>query len=325
MFDHPLIELLLFEDIPLNRDIFMMDEKWMEAYEQDLLKMFEGKNYEPSGYVAFVAARAVTAEAIELSWYPNIFDRFHELRVTLPRDQFVECTDVWRYDEKPHVFVRGEWIRNLYDRSHSVFALIDVIGMKSKIENGSLSRLKLIHLRKELDKLASNHHDIAFISFADNLLLKSNWSVGRWDSEASYTYNPENILRLIPEIQTICRSVLGSDIYAVVSQGVNEYYDDDLIHVCGNHISLNSLGLTFAQIMALDRAVRRAIQEGIHGPSDIYMDHHFFKSLRFKRGFDKNSRQAYPYLAPMMSGNSYYNSENIYAFLDNLRTVENGD
>ena len=285
MFDHPLIELLSFDEIPLNRDIFMMDERWMAAYEQDLLKMFDGTNYEPSGYVSFVAARAVTAGAIELSWYPNIFDRFHELRVTLPRDQFVECTDVWRYDEKPHIFVRSEWIKNLHDRFHSVFALIDVIGMKSKMENGNLSRPKLIKLRNELDHLASRHHEIAFISFADNLLLKSNWSVGRWDSDVSYTYNPENILRIIPEIQTIYRNVLGSGTYAVVSQGVNEYYDDDLIHVCDNHISLNSLGVTFAQIMAIDRAVRRAIKKGIHGPSDIYMDHHFFNSLRFEYGF----------------------------------------
>ena len=297
----------------------------MEAYEQDLLNIFDGKEYDYSGYVSFVAARAITSEAVDLSWYPNIDDRFHEMRVTLPRDQFVACTDVWRYDEKPHIFVRSKWIINLYLRAHSVFALIDVIGIKSRIESGHLSRLNLINMRDELDTLASRYPTVAFVSFADNLLLKSNWSVGQLDSEVSYTYNPEYILRLIPELQGVYKNALGAEVYVVISQGINEYYDDDLLHINRNHISLNSLGVTFAQIMAIDKAARRAIREELHEPSEVYMDHQFFNSLRFKHGFDKNSRSKYPYSAPMVSGVSYYNVESTDTLLDNLGHLEEGD
>ncbi len=33
MFDHDLIEKHSFENIPLDRDLYLMDEKWMLEYE----------------------------------------------------------------------------------------------------------------------------------------------------------------------------------------------------------------------------------------------------------------------------------------------------
>ncbi|MDQ6702275.1 MAG: hypothetical protein M3Z96_03770 [Pseudomonadota bacterium] len=93
MFDHDLIEKHAFESVPLGRDLYLMDEKWMQAYEKALLALVRGGEYDPVGYISYAAARAINAEAIELSWYPNIHDRFHEVRVILPRSQFVTCTE----------------------------------------------------------------------------------------------------------------------------------------------------------------------------------------------------------------------------------------
>ncbi|MFP3435956.1 hypothetical protein SB781_40025, partial [Paraburkholderia sp. SIMBA_061] len=72
---------------------------------------FEGKHASlAGGFVSHAAARSVDHEWIELSWYPNTFDRFHEVSVFLPKSAFVACVDIWKYDEKPTIFVRSDWL-----------------------------------------------------------------------------------------------------------------------------------------------------------------------------------------------------------------------
>lgn len=132
-------------------------------------------------------------------------------------------------------------------KTYSVFALIDAIGVKTALANGTLTRHKLIKLRDRIDEIATRYPTLAFVSFADNLLVKSNWRVGHWDSKLTYSYEPEFILRLLPEISSAYHEILDMNIYAVIAQGNNEYYDDNLLHISAsqNHISLNSLGLPF--------------------------------------------------------------------------------
>ncbi len=81
MFEHEHFDKYEFEDIPLNRDIYLMDEKWMHDYEASLLSVFAGNGaeYKPVGYISYACARKVFPEGVELSWYPNIYDRFHEV------------------------------------------------------------------------------------------------------------------------------------------------------------------------------------------------------------------------------------------------------
>lgn len=322
MFDHELIEKHPFESIPLDRDLYLMDEKWMPAYEEALLTLFRGGEYDHVGYISYAAARAINGEAIELSWYPNIYDRLHEVRVILPRSQFVTCTECWQYDEKPRIFVRSNWLTNLHLRAYSVFVLIDAIGVKDALVAGTLTRPKLIALRDRIDEISARYPALSFISFADSLLLKSNWFVGQWDSEISYTYEPEIIIRLLPEINAAYHDVLGMVVYAIVAQGSNEYYDDGLLHISAtrNHVSLNSLGLPFAQLMAIESAVREAIRKGVHPPTEVYMDENFFRSLRLSHNFDMSGRPKHAYVAPMASGPSYYFLESRQTLLDNFQS-----
>ncbi|OAN56775.1 hypothetical protein A6A05_19590 [Magnetospirillum moscoviense] len=91
MFKHDEIEIYRMEDVPLERDLFLMDEKWMAAYELALLKGLAGGDWDNPGFISYATARQVTSEGLELSWYPNIRDRFHEMRVHLPRSCFVTC------------------------------------------------------------------------------------------------------------------------------------------------------------------------------------------------------------------------------------------
>jgi hypothetical protein len=109
-------------------------------------------------------------------------------------------------------------------------------------------------------------------------------------------------------------------IYTIVTQGVNEYTDAALIHrsSSGGHTSLNSLGLPFAQLLAIDEAARRAIHSGEHSAYALYLDELFYHSLRFKHGFDKHAQPNASYSAPMSSAPKAYYYSSVATILDNL-------
>ncbi|HEC13942.1 MAG TPA: hypothetical protein ENI80_11985 [Acidiferrobacteraceae bacterium] len=320
MFNHELFDNYNFEEVPLDRDIYVADEIVFAKYENSMLRFFEGAEYEHIGYVSYVATRAVNENYIELSWYANVHDRFHEIAITLPRDQFVACVGSWQCDEKARIFVKSEWLENIYLRTYSVFALIDAADIKQALANGAITRPRLVELRNRIDDLAREHTDVSFISFADSLLIKSNWSVGHFKSNVKYTYSPEVFVQLASEIDSIYQQVLGLNSYAVISQGSNEYYNDALLHISPseNHICLNSLGTPFAQLIEIEGAARKAVRDDVHSRYDLYMDEQYFHSLRFIYGFEKNTEPNNVYKAKMMSTPSKYYYSSFSNVLDNL-------
>jgi len=206
-------------------------------------------------------------------------------------------------------------------RTYSVFALVDAIGVKNALADGSLTREKLAALRDRIDEIASKHPDVSFISFADNLLLKTNWTIGQWDKPVNYTYEPEKIILILPELAEAYRDTLGLNIYAVTTQGRNEFYEDELMHISPsqNHVSLNSLGLPFAQLMSIEAAAKSANRNGEHPLAPLYMDENFFRSLKLSYGFDKNKISKFPYSAPMADYPCQYVPGTFDMILDNLR------
>ena len=321
-FAHKNFEHFSIDEVPLDRDVYLMDEKWIPEWERNYLDFFDGGEFRSVGYISYVAVRSVTLNALEISFYPNTFDRFHEVSVVLPRDAFVSCIDVYDYDEKPHIFVKGEWLESLHRRPYTAFALIDAIGVKKSITTGQLTGGKLVSLRNRIDEIAEANPGVAFVSFADSLLLKANWCVGSYDSEINYSYEPEALIRLIPQIAEAYANELDMSIYAAITQGVNEYGDTALIHssTTGAHISLNSLGLPFAQLLAIDEAARHAIRSGRHGAHELYIDDMFFHSLRFKYGFEKRAQPNAAYTAPMSTAPGRYYCTSAELILTNLET-----
>lgn len=321
-----MIDQYNFENIPLQGDMYLMDACYLEEYNNYLRQILnEEQNVEHVGAVSYIAANSIGDHSIELSWYPNTFDRFHKVEISLPRTVFKACIGCWRYDIKPTIFVDGTWLRNLYLRNHSVFMLIDTIGMKEALGNGFLDRRKLIQLRDQIDKFSSDNNGSVFISFADSLLVKSNWTVGTWDTDVAYTYQPEKFLKMIPQLFNMYKDILGLNAYAIISQGLNEYYTDELFHIADTrkHISLNSLGLPFAQIMSIESYVRKAIKSGAHEPQNLYIDSDFFHSLNFKYNENdfKQSLTLYNYKSPMSSTNNQYVASHVDTILDKLEST----
>ncbi|EAQ37534.1 hypothetical protein NB311A_04464 [Nitrobacter sp. Nb-311A] len=234
----------------------------------------------PAEYTAPTALRSLG---------PNVYSRFHQVTAWLQHEAFVTCVGSWQCDETPHIFVKGDWLTHLHVRSYNVFALIDAVGVKAALVENKLTREGLLRLRERLDELAGKWPQVSFVSFADSVLLKSNWTVGHYESTVKYTFEPELLLYLYVEVQAAYRDILGLNAYGVFTQGSNEYHDDGVTHVSksGNHISLNSLGLPIAQLMAIDDAARAATRSGVHTPADLYMDKQFYRSLQLAYAYQK--------------------------------------
>jgi hypothetical protein len=290
MFKHAIFEVYDFNNIPLDTELYLQDEAVIEEYESSLLKLHNGGEWDFKAVVSRVTAKRITESSIELVWYVGVFDRWHEMPIVLPRDQVVICASCENYNEKPTIFVKSEWLINLHLKSNSVFGLIDADGIKTAINNGTLTRNRLQLLKSKIDELASRHCDISFISFADSILLKSHWTAGHFKTDVKYTYKPEIFIHLFRELQLIYREVLELNVYGIFTQGTNEYYDDPLLHISKtkNHVCLNSLGMPFAELLAIERAARKAIKDSIHSKQEIYMDAQYFKSLKLNYEFRRN-------------------------------------
>jgi len=281
LFVHPYFELYDFDQLPENRDCYLMDEVYAKAYEKTMLDVFARIDAKPweVGYVSYVAVRLNGTESATISWYPNIGNRLHEVITQLPRSVFFRCVECWQYNEKPRIFVEGNWLRQLNCRENSVFCMIDAIGTKNAIKSNKLTRTTLVRLREEIDLLSNSNPDISFISFADTVILKSSW-VGKDIN----SYQPEKIIKIIYQIKDIYWKLLDLRVYAVLTQGSNAYYQDTSLHISKtqNHVCLNSLGFPFAQLKEIEEDARTHIRNKRNSGFDIYIDETFLKSLNFK-------------------------------------------
>jgi hypothetical protein len=307
MFDHPDYDHYTPETLPLGYDIYLRDEKFMAEYDQAFLEAVAGKEWRHVGYVSFVAARLVTKYTIELSWFYNINDRFHEVSLSLPRDQIVRCLGIHKWDEKPSIFVKSAWLEGMHRRVNCIFGFIDAIGVRGALGSGLQISERLPALRARLDKIASANPQIAFLSFADSVILKTNWTTGFWKTE-KLPYNPEQFLHVFGEIRTTFRDVLGLNVFGVFTQGSNEYVDSPVLHISEtqNHVCLNSLGAPFADLLTIEMSAKRALREGTHAAFELYLDETFYHSLHRKLHHQVLKEREFIYDTAIVKRESHY-------------------
>ena len=127
-------------------------------------------------------------------------------------------------------------------------------------------------------------------------------------------------MKIIKDIQAIYQDVLGLNVYAVLTQGSNEYYEEPLLHISKtkNHICLNSLGVPFAELMAIESSAKSALKSGVHPPAEVYMDEQYYHSLNFKIGFEKNTKPKNTYKAIMKTEEPNYFYSPCDELLNNL-------
>lgn len=295
MFEHPDFDQLTPETLPLDFDLKLCDEKFMAEYEQLFLAHLAGQGWGHVKYVCFAAARKVTVHAVELTWFVDISRRYHAVEVTLPRDQIVRCISIDKWDEKPTIFVKSAWLDDMYRRVNSVFGLVDAVGVRDAIGHGLCFRTKLPELRQAIDRVAELQPYIAFLSFADSVILKTNWTTGFFRT-THVAYDPEAILKAFVAVRQVFRDVLGLGVYGVFTQGANEFSEAQVLHVAsaGNHVCLNSFGGPFADLQSIEEAARLAVRERRHSPAELYLDQRFYHSLVQKA---KMRPKSFPYRA----------------------------
>ncbi|MDD4871407.1 MAG: hypothetical protein PHR77_12685, partial [Kiritimatiellae bacterium] len=77
--------------------------------------------------------------------------------------------------------------------------------------------------------------------------------------------------------------------------------------------------IPFADCLSIDEAVRNAIKNNIHNPSELYMDAQFFNSLNFQGIFDKKAMAQNTYNAKMRTERGTYYCQNCQELLDRLK------
>ncbi len=325
MFEHEYFETYDYNDTPLNEDCWLLDEAYMGEYEKLLLASFCDRSYNFVGSYSPIIVNQRNDDAMEISWYANMYDRFHHLAISLPKTEFTKCVECQKYDEQPILFVKSGWLQSIYSRHYSLFCLVDAIGVKKALQTGTLTQQKLVYLRNEIDLMARGFQGISFFSMADNTILKSNWTFGHSFNGKAYTYNPETtykpeiFISAVQKVRSIYKETLGLDSYAIITQGSNEYYDDALLHISEtrNHVCLNSLGVPFAELLSIDNSVHASLNH-VHPPAQLYMDEDFYHSLRlsfdFQVSIGKNK-----YKAKMKNADSFYYYAQCQDILDNIR------
>ena len=173
---------------------------------------------------------------------------------------------------------------------------------------GLIVNARLQDLRTRMDELASRFPSVSFITCADTVLLKSNWTAGYFPAGVKYTYNPEIFLGLFKEIRSLFEESVGLKVYGIFTQGTNEFYADPVMHISEskNHVCLNALGSPFADLFTIDNSARKAIKAKVHPRFELYLDEAYFLSLRLNFEFDRRQLPRFPYPKVLSNGSTKY-------------------
>ncbi len=224
MFEHKHFKVINYDTL-LHTECFIIDEIYLNDYELYWINIFNdydsGKDLNqsiPPGYITPVVIEKINLKSLDLSWFLTVMDRFHKLDIVLPLEELTICVGNRVFDDKIHLFVKSNWLEHLFLKNYSVFGLIDAIGTKDAIKDLKINSNNLINLRNSIDKLASRYREISFISFADTLLLKSNWNTSYFKQKRKYTYNPEIFILVFKELKKIYSECLGLDLWNIYSR-----------------------------------------------------------------------------------------------------------
>jgi hypothetical protein len=321
-FDHPNFEVFTPDTLQPNTEMLLQDEIYIADYQKLISDLDNGKPWKSVGYVSFVTVARKTPHSIELSFCSDRADRVHDFFVSLPNDQIVDCVRAWKWDERPTLFVKSQWLEKILMRSNCIFGLIDAIGVGEKLTKGIAIDERLLKVRSGLDKIASRYSQIFFVSFSDSVLLKSHWSLGFFKTGVRYSYDPESFIHVFEEVKTLFKEALNLGVYGVFTQGINEYYNESLRHISEseNHVCLNSIGAPFADLFAIEESARQVHKE-MEKTCDLYLDESYFKSLKLNAKFRQSVLDWHSYNSRLRKAEAWYACVTCDEILQNLKPV----
>jgi hypothetical protein len=284
------VEVFDFDHIPVGRDIFLIGAEQLEQLHESWLEIQVQENAPALSETLnfrWCAVQEIVADTCRVNVCIDLSTRYHGALHLLPRAKFVACVRFWNYEKRPYLIVDQEWFDQIQSEMYSLYALVDAIGVKAALDlaNG-ITSAGVVSLKTIIDGIAMEHPEAAFFTFADTVLIKTNWSAkaGEYDS----SYYPEQFLAIVEKVRAAFQTALRLPAYAVVTQGANFFQQPKTFEMSsnGNHIFIGSLGTPFANLQEIEAAVRRAIREGAHPPKELYLAEWFVLTLHFKHYTD---------------------------------------
>jgi len=297
-----------FSDVPMNRDCFIIrkseKELFIKAWEK-YIGAPDGTNPPHPNEMLDYQWCCVSAKCdmyLDINYCITKNIRFHGVMKRLPRSQFDSAYHIDGYQKRPYIIVDDEWIDSIAKIENSLYAYIDIIGIKKYItEKGKISKDNYQQLISEVDEIADKYENYAFISFADNILIKSNWSA--CITEYENLFCPEKLILVIKEIREAIKKSLNLDAYAIATQGVNYVENNNLFLKSGknNHFAIPSIASPFSEIFDIDNKIKDNIRNGIHGEFQLYLSESLAKSMKYKDYKYQDKLQFFDYEAKNFS------------------------
>jgi hypothetical protein len=202
-------------------------------------------------------------------------------------------------DGNKYIVLRKQRYDSLWRRNSVTFGLIDLIGTKKKVEKAPLLLMKeMAKIQNILDRFASKNPEIAILSFADSLIIKTTWSYHK-----ERTYNPELFLKTISQLMNLLKAKINSDSYAIITQGQNFIEAKKILHIKGNHIGMLSIGYPFAALFEIDKRVKVLDSKE---KRSMYMEDVFYYSLTEELPFlDISTKKEHAFASPLIGSSSF--------------------
>lgn len=278
-----------YEEIPTNRDIFIISGFQLKEFEKQWQYYFAGENIElvhPNNFINYKVGyiQKVFNNSLEINIGLNTSIRFHGASRILPSSKVIACVEFTSIGDKPYLIVDGEWFEENEKAIFSSYALIDASGMRNLLEQiGTINETQINNFKNMINHIASEYKEYFFLTYADSVIIKSNWTPKEKDYDK--TYQPETLLNVIKKIFTSFKSAFDLDAYAIITQGANQVMGNSNFEISlqKNHIFFSSLGAHFAELFEIDSVVRKNIKKEIHSRKNLYLSNSFFFTLRFRK------------------------------------------
>jgi hypothetical protein len=280
-------------NIPENRTVFIISAKEFNEKMDKWIDYIEGRTFtHPNNYFEYIhgSCKFTTQNILDIFTEITIKSRFHGVCKKLLKKDFEYCFQFYSAGEKPFIIVSQEWFESIANDNYATYTMIDIIGMKNYLHKyGKIGKDVITNYKKTIDCISLEEKNCLFITFTDNIFIKTNWKSSPSDYEK--TYQPEHMIYLIKNVQEAIYNVFKLDSYAIIAQGIQLFHDDEsLNHNIDNHFFIGSVATPFIELFDIETAIKSKIVNNPEFKKNLYLSESFYASLKFDSSiFDKEN------------------------------------
>ena len=282
------IEFYGTNDIPLNKDSFLLSDQWLDKIEQQWTEFLSPESdcekwIHPNGLMDYIPCHisAVNDSHLNITLLLDRSTRFHTISKTLPNQFFKTAFKVFTSEKRPYIIVDQSWFNNLKSSIYSAYVVIDFVGIRNLLNQyGEFPSDKFNSIKLIVDKFCNQNKDLTFLTCADNIIIKSGWE---FDSNHS-KYQPEKLVKTVNQLMFEIENETEIESYAIMTQGANYVDEKNLTHSITpkNHFFISSISVPFIEAFEIDSDVRKRIRSKEIEKKKFYIEQSFYISTKRK-------------------------------------------